>query len=149
MKALKHSRKFDRCEQQLKERAAKAGKGALADAIAALDKQAAELEGQPKAIFSACSRREATGEFFQLEPAFRGHPFRRGQCRRRTHDAGHCRLQGTRRGSWETHRALVENPPTGYPALNLEFKKAELAPVDSNRTSDAAPSTDADGDDEP
>src|SRR6267154_2806553 len=36
---------------QLKERAAKAGKGALADAIAALDKQAAELEGAAQSNF--------------------------------------------------------------------------------------------------
>src|SRR5258708_34707306 len=36
---------------QLKERAAKAGKGAPADAIAALDKQAAELEGAAQSNF--------------------------------------------------------------------------------------------------
>src|SRR5258708_9185354 len=36
---------------QLKERAAKAGKGALADAIAALDKHAAELEGAAQSNF--------------------------------------------------------------------------------------------------
>jgi len=36
---------------QLKERAAKAGKGALAHAIAALDKQAAELEGAAQSNF--------------------------------------------------------------------------------------------------
>ena len=36
---------------QLKERAAKAGKGALADAIAALDKQSAELEGATQSSF--------------------------------------------------------------------------------------------------
>ncbi len=36
---------------QLKERAAKAGKGKLADAIAALDKQAAELEGATQSSF--------------------------------------------------------------------------------------------------
>src|SRR5207245_9993255 len=36
---------------QLKERGAKAGKGALADAITALDKQAAELEGAAQSNF--------------------------------------------------------------------------------------------------
>src|SRR5258708_18004449 len=36
---------------QLKERAAKAEKGALADAIAAVDKQAAELEGAAQSNF--------------------------------------------------------------------------------------------------
>src|SRR5213079_1138093 len=36
---------------QLKERASKAGKGAVADAIAALDKQAAEMEGAAQSNF--------------------------------------------------------------------------------------------------
>src|SRR5260370_11444494 len=36
---------------QLKERAAKAGKGALADAVSALDKQAGELEGAAQSSF--------------------------------------------------------------------------------------------------
>src|SRR5256884_9198598 len=40
---------------QLKERAAKAGKGPLADAIAALDKQAAELEGPAQSNFYCLS----------------------------------------------------------------------------------------------
>jgi len=35
------------------------------------------------------------------------------------------------------------------PALNVDLKKAGLTPVDANKSSDAPPSADADGDDEP
>ncbi|HYT23611.1 MAG TPA: hypothetical protein VEW05_25655, partial [Candidatus Polarisedimenticolia bacterium] len=35
------------------------------------------------------------------------------------------------------------------PALNADLKKAGLAPVDPNKSPDAAPFADADGDDEP
>jgi hypothetical protein len=135
---------------QLKERAAKAGKGALADGIAALDKRAAELEGAAQSNFfglppgakqpenfsslnqhfggilavadsaDAAPTTQATTVYKELEDALRGLVKR-----------------------WMDIRDF------DVVALNTELTKAGLAPVDARKPSDTAPSADADGDDEP
>jgi hypothetical protein len=135
---------------QLKERAEKAGKGAIADQIAALDKQAAEMEGavqssffglppgakQPENLSSinqhfssilgvadsadAAPTTQATAVYKELEDALEKLIARWTKIRQ--HD---------------------------IPELNAELKKAGLAPVDSNKSPDTMPSDDSDGDDEP
>ncbi len=135
---------------QLKEAAAKAGKGSLAEAIAALDRQAAELEGGAQSNFfglppgskapenlstlnqhfggvlgvadgaDAAPTTQATAVFKELE-----------------------RDLQTLKGRWNEIREQ------DVPALNSQLKKAGLAPVDANKVLEAASSTDADGDDEP
>jgi hypothetical protein len=135
---------------QLKERAAKAGNGALADAIAALDKQAAELEGAAQSNFfglppgarqpenfsglnqhfggilavadsaDAAPTAQATTVFKELEEAL-----------------------GNLVARWAKIRQQ------DIPALNSELKKNGLAAVDPDKSPDATPSADADGDDEP
>ncbi len=135
---------------QLKERAAKAGKGVLADAIAALDKQAAELEGASQAAFfglppsgkqpenlstlnqhfggllavadsaDAAPTTQATAVYKELEEALEKLVARWTKIRQQD-----------------------------IPALNAELSKAGQAPVDPNQHPEGAPSAEADGDDEP
>ncbi len=135
---------------QLKERTAKAGKGALADAITALDKQAAELEGA------------AQSNFFGLPPGAK-QPENFSSLNQ--HFAGILAVADSGDVAPTTQAAAVYNEleealgklvarwakirEQNIPALNVELKKAGLAAVDSNRAPDAAPSADTDGDDEP
>jgi photosystem II stability/assembly factor-like uncharacterized protein len=135
---------------QLKERTGKAGKGAAAEAVAAIDKQAAEMEGAAQSSFfglapgakqpenfstmnqhfnailtvadsaDAAPTTQATAVFKELEDALEKLMARWTKIRQQD-----------------------------IPALNAELKKAELAPVDPNKTPDALPSDDSDGDDEP
>jgi hypothetical protein len=135
---------------QLKERSTKAGRGAVADAIAALDKQTAELEGAAQSSFygvpsagkqpenfatlnqhfggilavadgaDAAPTTQATAVFKELEDALEKLVAR-----------------------WKNVRQQE------IPALNVELKKAGLAPIDPNKSPDAPPSDDANGDDEP
>jgi hypothetical protein len=135
---------------QLKERTAKAGKGAIADAIAALDKQTAELEGaaqsrffglppgaKPQENFSTLNQHfgnilsiadsadsapttQATAVYKELEEALEKLSARWTKIRQ--HD---------------------------IPAINAELKKSGFAPVDPNKASDEVPFADGDGDDLP
>jgi hypothetical protein len=135
---------------QLKERAAKAGKGELADAIAALDKQAAELEGA------------AQSSFFGLPP---GAKQQENFSSLNQHFGGILSVADSADAAPTTQATAVFKEleealnklvarwtkirQQDIPALNAELQKSGLAPVDPNRTPDSAPSADADGDDEP
>jgi len=125
---------------QLMVRAAKAGKGALADAISALDKQAAELEVKPKQFLRLAARRQTAGEFLQLKPALRSllsvadsadaAPQRKPP-----------RFSGELEGDLEKLTARwTKIRQQDIPALNTELKKAGLAAVDPNKSPGAAPS---------
>jgi hypothetical protein len=135
---------------QLKGRIANAGKGALADAIAALDKQAAELEGA------------AQSNFFGLPPGAKQPENFSGL---NQHFGGILAVADSADAAPTTQAAAVYKDleealqnlvarwtkirQQDIPALNAELKKAGLVPIDPNKASDAAPSADADGDDEP
>ncbi len=135
---------------QLKERAAKAGKGAIADAIAALDKQAAELEGA------------AQSNFFGLPPGAK-QPENFSSLNQ--HFGGILSVSDSADAAPTTQATAVFTElkealeklvarwtkirQQDIPALNAELQKAGLAPVDPNKAPDAAPSADGDGDDEP
>jgi hypothetical protein len=134
---------------QLKERGAKAAKGAVADAIAALDKQAGELEGA------------AQSNFFGLPP---GAKQSENFSSLNQHFGGLLSLADSADAAPTTQATAVykeleedlEKLVTRWtkirqqdiPALNAELKKAGLAPVDPNKSADV-PAADADGDDEP
>jgi len=135
---------------QLMVRAAKAGKGALADAISALDKQAAELEGA------------AQSNFFGLPPGAK-QPENFSSLNQ--HFGGLLSVADSADAAPTTQATSVYRELEGdlekltarwtkirqqdIPALNTELKKAGLAAVDPNKSPGAAPSADADGDDEP
>src|SRR5713226_2976776 len=135
---------------QLKERVAKAGKGALADAIAALDKQAAELEGASQSNFFGLPPGAKQPEnFSSLNQHFGGILA--------VADSADAAPTTQATAVYKDLEEALQNLVARWtkirqqdiPALNAELKKAGLAPVDPNRSPDAAPSADADGDDEP
>jgi photosystem II stability/assembly factor-like uncharacterized protein len=135
---------------QLKERAAKAGKGTLADAIAALDKQAAELEGS------------AQSSFFGLPP---GAKQPENFSTLNQHFGGILAVADSADAAPTTQATAVYQEledalekllarwtrirQQDLPALNLELKKAGLAGVDPNKSPNAPPAAEEDGDDQP
>jgi photosystem II stability/assembly factor-like uncharacterized protein len=135
---------------QLKERAAKTGKSALGDAIAELDKQLAELEGAAESNFFALPLGAKQPENFStLNQHFGGilavadsadaAPTTQATVVHQELEDALEKL--TARWTKIRHQDIA--------ALNADLKKAGLAPVDPNKAPDAAPSADADGDDEP
>jgi photosystem II stability/assembly factor-like uncharacterized protein len=135
---------------QLKDRAAKAGKGAFTDSIAALDKQCAELEGA------------AQSNFFGVAP---GAKPPENLSTLNQHFGGILAVADSADAAPTTQAAAVykelqvalQNLTARWtkireqdvPALNAELKKAGFAPIDPSKLLDAPPSADADGDDEP
>jgi photosystem II stability/assembly factor-like uncharacterized protein len=135
---------------QLKERSAKEAKGKLADSIASLDKQCAELEGATQS------------SFFGLPP--KGKPSENLSTLNQ-HFSG---ILGVADGADAApttqtealYKELKESLETllsqwkkireqDIPTLNAGLKKAGLSAVDPSKEPDAAPSADADGDDKP
>ena len=132
---------------QLKGRAAKAGKGALAAAIAALGKQAAELEGATQS------------SFFGLPPGAK-RPENLSSLNQ--HFGGILAVADSADAAPTTQATAVykeledalEKLITRWTkirqediaALNAELKKAGLAAIDPNKAPDEAPASDADGD---
>jgi hypothetical protein len=135
---------------QLKERAAKAGKDALAGRIAALDKQAAELEGASQAGFyglppsgkqpeNLSTLNQHFGGILAVADSADAAPTTQAT-------AVYKELHGTLDKLVARWTKIREQD---IPALNAELSKAGQAPVDPNKQPDGTPSTDADGDDEP
>ncbi|HET9993992.1 MAG TPA: hypothetical protein VFQ18_01180 [Candidatus Acidoferrum sp.] len=135
---------------QLKERAAKAGKGTAVDAIAALDRQAAELEGGTQSSFFGLPPSGKRPENFStLNQHF-------GGILGVADSADAAPTTQTTAAYKELEDALqkllsqwTKIRQQEIPALNVELKKVGLSSVDPNKASDRAPSADADGDDEP
>ncbi len=135
---------------QLKERAAKAGKGALADAMAALDKQAAELEGAAQSNFFGLPPGAKQPEnFSSLNQHFGGilSVVDSADAAPTTQATAVYKELEDALGKLNARWTKIQQQDIA--ALNGELQKAGLAPVDPNRTPDAAPSADADADDEP
>jgi hypothetical protein len=135
---------------QLKERAAKTGKGTVADAIAALDKQTAELEGAAQSnFFGLPPGAKQLENFSSLNQHFGGILA--------VADSADVAPTTQATAVYEELEEALRNLVARWarirqqdiPALNAELKKTGLAPIDSNKSPDAAPSADADGDDEP
>ena len=135
---------------QLKEQAAKAGKSAVADAIAALDRQTGEMDGA------------AQSNFFGLPP---GAKQPENFSTLNQHFGGLLAIADSADAAPTTQATAVYKEleedlqklvaqwtkirQQDIAALNAELKKAGLAAIDPNKSPDASPSADADGDDEP
>jgi photosystem II stability/assembly factor-like uncharacterized protein len=135
---------------QLKDRAAKAGKGVLADAIAILDKRAAELEGG------------AQSAFFGLPPSGRQSE---NLSTLNQHFAAILAVADSADAAPTTQATAVykelENALESLvsrwtklrqeeiPNLNMQLKKANLPPIDPNLPPANRPSAEEGGDDEP
>ena len=135
---------------QLKERAAKAGKGALADAIVTLDKQAAELEGAAQSSFFGLPPGAKPPENFStLNQHFGGilAVADSADAAPTTQATAVFKELNDALAKLDTRWKKIREQDIA--ALNADLKKAGLAPVDPNKVPDAAPSADADGDDEP
>ncbi len=135
---------------QLKERAAKAGKGVLAAAIAALDKQAAELEGASQAAFfglppsgkqpeNLSTLNQHFGGILAVADSADAAPTTQATAVYKELEEALDKLVAR----WTKIRQQ------DIPALNAELSKAGQAPVDPNKQPEGAPSAEADGDDEP
>ena len=135
---------------QLKDRAAKAGKGKLADEIAALDKQAGELEGATQS------------NFFGLPPGAKP-PENLSMLNQ--HFGGLLGVADSADAAPTTQATAVYKElndaldqllsqwikirQQDIPTLNVELKKAGLFAVDANQAPKDVPSDDAAGNDEP
>ena len=135
---------------QLKERASKAGKGALADAVSALDKQAAELEGAAQSSFFGLPPGAKQSENFSTLNQHFGNILAVADS---ADAAPTTQATAVYKELEEALEKLVSRwtkiRQQDIVALNAELKKAGLAAVDPNKSPDAAPSADVDGDDEP
>ncbi len=135
---------------QLKERAAKAGKGALADAIAALDKQTAELEGAAQSNFYGLPPGAKQPEnFSSLNQHFGGILAVADSADAAPTTQATAVFKDLEEALEKLVARWAKIRQQDIPALNGELKKAGHAAVDPNKALEAAPSTDADGDDEP
>ncbi len=135
---------------QLKERAAKAGKGALADAIAALDKQTAELEGAAQSNFYGLPPGAKQPEnFSSLNQHFGGILAVADSADAAPTTQATAVFKDLEEALEKLVARWAKIRQQDIPALNGELKKAGHAAVDLNKALEAAPSTDADGDDEP
>ncbi|PYU61123.1 MAG: hypothetical protein DMG55_08760 [Acidobacteria bacterium] len=135
---------------QLKERSAKAGKGTLVDTMAALDKQAAELEGAAQSnFFGLPPGAKRPEDFSSLNQHFGGILAVADSA----DAAPTAQATAVFKELQEDLERLAERwtriRQQDIPALNADLQRAGLAPVDPNKSPDAAPFADADGDDEP
>jgi hypothetical protein len=135
---------------QIKERAAKAGKSALGDAITVVDKQLAELEGAAQSNFfglppgakqpeNFSTLNQHFGNILSVADSADAAPTTQATAVYKELEEALAKLNS----QW----TKIREQDTA--SLNAELKKTGLAPVDPNKAPDAAPSDDSDGDDEP
>src|SRR5437899_3466575 len=128
---------------QLKERAAKAGKGALADAVSALDKQAGELDGAAQSSFFGLPPGAKQSENFSTLNQHFGNILAVADS---ADAAPTTQATAVYKELEEALEKLVSRwtkiRQQDIVALNAELKKAGLAAVDPNKSPDAAPSAD-------
>ena len=134
---------------QLKERTAKAGKGGLADALAAMDKKAAQLEGATQSSFYGLPPRGKPAESLSaLNQHFSG-----------LFDVANSADAAPTTQAEALYKELKQSQETllsqwkkakdqDIPALNAALQKAGLASVDPSKPT-APPSADPEGVDEP
>src|SRR6266478_765172 len=135
---------------QLKERAAKAGKGALAEAIAALDKQAAEMEGATQSnFFGLPPGAKAPENFSSLNQHFGGILAVADSADAAPTTQATAVFKELKEALAKLVDRWTKIRQQDVAALNVELKKAGLAAIDPNKSPDATPAADADGDDEP
>jgi len=135
---------------QLKELAARAGKGRLAEAIATLDKKAAELEGTAQSSFYGLPPRGKQPEnFATLNQHFAG-MLAVADSADAAPTSQATAVFGELRTALESLLSRWQNAKEqDIPALNKQLKKAGLSEVEANKPPAQGPSTETDGDDEP
>jgi photosystem II stability/assembly factor-like uncharacterized protein len=135
---------------QLKDRAAKAGKGAAANAIAALDKQAAEIEGGTQSVFfglppsgkqpeTLSTLNQHFGEILAVADSADAAPAAQAT-------VVYKELEGALESLLSRWTKLRQEE---IPSLNTLLKNANLPAIDPNLPPANRPSSDEDGDDEP
>jgi photosystem II stability/assembly factor-like uncharacterized protein len=135
---------------QLKERAAKAGKSALADAIAALDKQAAELEGGTQNRFFGLPPGAKQPENFSLlNQHFGGILGVADSADAAPTTQATAVYKELNEAFEELMSRWTKIQRQDIPALNGELKKAGLTLVDPTKVPTSELSSETDGDDEP
>ncbi len=135
---------------QLKDRASKAAKGRVTDAIAALDKQAAELEGAAQTTFfgqpSSGKQPETFSTLNQHFGALLAVADSADAAPTTQATAVYAELQDALdnlAGRWKN---ILQ---TDLPALNSSLKKARLAEIDPNKPPETPPSAESGDDDAP
>ena len=135
---------------QLKERAAKAAQGGLADAIAALDRKAAQLEGATQSSFYGLPPSgkppENLSTLNQHFSGLLGVADSADSAPTTQAEALYKELKESQGALLSQWKKIKEQD---IPALNAGLKKAGLASVDPSKEPVVVPSADADGDDEP
>jgi hypothetical protein len=135
---------------QLKNLASKAGKGALADSIVALDKKCAELEGAAQSNFfgvapgakppeNVSTLNQHFGGILAVADSADAAPTTQAT-------AVYKELQAALQDVTARWTKIREQD---IAALNVELKRAGLAVIDPSKAPNAAPSADGDSDDEP
>ncbi len=128
----------------------KAAKGAVADAIAALDKQAAELEGAAQSNFFGLPPGAKPPENFStLNQHFGGLLTVADSADAAPTTQATAVYKELKEDLGKLVALWTKIRQQDISGLNAELKKAGLAEVDPNKSPDATPSADADGDDEP
>jgi hypothetical protein len=134
---------------QIKDRAGKA-KGALADSIGALEKQAAELEGASQSAFFGLPPGGKQPENFstlnQHFAALLAVADSADAAPTTQASAVYLEIEGALEKLVDRWKKIQS---TDLPALNSSLKKSHLPEVDPNQPSPSAPSETQDGDDEP
>ena len=135
---------------QLKDSAAKAGKSALADSMAALDKKCAELEGAAQSnFFGLAPGAKPPENLSTLNQHFAGILAVADSADAAPTMQATALYKELQAASEELTGRWTKISKQDIPALNAELKKAGLPVIDPSKLRDAAPSADADGDDEP
>jgi photosystem II stability/assembly factor-like uncharacterized protein len=135
---------------QLKDRAVKAGKGAAANAIAALDKQAVEIEGGTQSVFfglppsgkqpeTLSTLNQHFGEILAVADSADAAPTAQAT-------VVYKELEGALESLLSRWTKLRQEE---IPSLNTLLKNANLPAIDPNLPPANRPSSDEDGDDEP
>jgi photosystem II stability/assembly factor-like uncharacterized protein len=134
---------------QLKDRSSKA-KGAVAESIAALDKQVGELEGATQSAFFGLP---ASGRQPENFSTLNQHFSTLLGVADSADAAPTTQANAVYKELEDALDALVARwkkmQQSDIPAMNVSLKKAGLAEVDANKPPAAAPDSDAEGDDEP
>ena len=135
---------------QLKELAARAGKGRLAEAIATLDKKAAELEGAAQSGFYGLPAKGKQSENFStLNQHFAG-MLAVADSADAAPTSQATAVFGELRTALESLLSVWKNAKEqDLPALNKQLKEAGLPEVEANKPRAQGPRAEADGDDQP
>lgn len=135
---------------QLKELAARAGKGRLAEAIATLDKKAAELEGAAQSGFYGSPPRGKQPENFStLNQHFAG-MLAVADSADAAPTSQATAVFGELRTALESLLSVWKNAKEqDLPALNKQLKEAGLPEVGANKPRAQGPPAETDGDDQP